>query len=115
MTCTDLPLLLPLMNFNCKNNTPPLTAAPCTTALEWGASAAATAAAIGSAPFDFVIAADVLYIRTAFALLLQTLDVVCTADTPVLLFYSKVRHFAPGTYCMAVCRRARSCPRSSLL
>jgi predicted nicotinamide N-methyase len=94
MTCTDLPLLLPLITFNCQNNLPPLTALPHITALEWGA--AASTAALGTAPFDVVLAADVLYIRSAFAALLQTLDAVCTADTSVLLFYSKVRHFAPG-------------------
>ncbi|XP_053546501.1 EEF1A lysine methyltransferase 3-like [Bombina bombina] len=84
VTLTDLPHALPQINKNVSANIP-LRNAPNVCALSWGVDQEQF-----PQDYDFILGADIVYLKATYPLLIQTLQFLCGPHTTVLLS-SKMR------------------------
>ncbi|KAL6072086.1 Protein N-lysine methyltransferase METTL21A [Balamuthia mandrillaris] len=87
VTITDLPHVVPQMEWNADHNKPPSPLEPCRAApLAWGEKSEAV-----TGTFDVIIGADVVYWERNFAPLIETLKEHSNDDTVIFMSWQKRR------------------------
>lgn len=81
VTLTELPVALPLLNFNLRHNSASLAGSAHACVLSWGDHVPMEKYGV----FDMVVGADIVYAEPLFEPLLATLNQVCAPETVVYL------------------------------